>query len=165
MRFVMKQKLLSLRDSFEIFDDKDRLAYVAKGKFFSLRKSLTVRDVNEREVVSVKQKLLAIKQTFFITFPDGTQCRIKKRFFPWITSRFIIKTPGADVEVTGDIFSHEYQFVAAGQLIAQVSKRWFSIGDTYGVDIAHEEDIPLVLAAVAIIDMSMHGDSGSIGSD
>ena len=166
MRFLMKQKIFSLRDSFEIFDEHNELAYIAKGSFFSfLRKSLTLKDAQENEVAQIKQKLLAIKPTFFIRANDGVTCRIKKCFFPLFSSKFIISTPGSEVVLTGDFLSHEYRFEANGEEIAAVSKHWFSFGDTYGVDIKYDEDIWLILSSIAVIDMIMHDDSGSVGSD
>lgn len=165
MRFVMKQKIFSLRDSFEIFNEHDELAYVAKGGFFSIRKGLTLKDHTEAEVAKIKQKLLAWKPTFYITLQDGQRCMIKKCFFPLFKSRFLLKLPNAEVVIDGDFFAHEYRFVVGNEEIACVSKRWFSFGDTYGVDIKYPEDIELILSCVAVIDMVMHDDSGSISSD
>lgn len=165
MRFVMKQKIFSLRDSFEIFNENDELAYVAKGGFFSIRKGLTLKDHTEHEVAKIKQKLIAWKPTFFITLNSGQRCKIKKCFFPLFTSRFLVSLPNADVMIDGDFFAHEYRFTVGGEEIACVSKRWFSFGDTYGVDIKYPEDVELILSCVAVIDMVMHDDSGSISSD
>lgn len=157
----MKQKLFSFRDSFKIFDQNDELAFFAKGGFFSIRKGLRLMMPNETEVALIKQKLIAWKPTFYITLASGQRCKIKKCFWPLFSSRFILTTPNAVVEVDGDLLSHEYQFIAAGEQIAYVSKRWFSLGDSYGIDIKYEEDIPLMLAAVATIDLINHNDTGS----
>jgi uncharacterized protein YxjI len=42
--------------------------------------------------------------------------------------------------------------------VAEVSKRWFSWSDTYGVDIAQGEDDVLLLASSVVIDMVCHDD-------
>ncbi len=165
MRYTMKQKLFSLRDSFKIFDQNDELAFIAKGGFFSIRKGLRLMLPNETEVARIKQKLIAWRPTFYITLVTGERCKIKKCFWPLFTSRFVLTTPKAEVVVDGDLLSHEYQFVAAGEQIAYVSKRWFSLGDSYGIDIKYEEDIPLMLAAVATIDLVNHNDNGAFDSD
>jgi len=165
MRFLMKQKIFTLRDKFEVFDEHEQLAYVAKGGFFSFRKKLKLIDNQEKEVAEIKQKLFAIKPTFFITLADGQLCKIKKCFFPLFTSRFVISLPNTHIVIEGDFFAHEYRFIVATEEIACVSKRWFSFGDTYGVDIKYPEDVSLILSCVAVIDMVMHDDSGSIASD
>lgn len=40
--------------------------------------------------------------------------------------------PGPDdLEAKGDVLAHEYTFERAGRDVARVSKRWFSLADTY----------------------------------
>ena len=45
MRYVMRQKLLSLADSFTIKDENERDAYFVKGKLFSFGDKLSFQDV------------------------------------------------------------------------------------------------------------------------
>jgi len=52
----------------------------------------------------------------------------------------------------------EYTFSRAGETIAEVSKRWFSFTDTYGVDISEGQDDVLILASTVVIDMVCHSD-------
>ena len=43
-----------------------------------------------------------------------------------------------------------------GRRIAEVSKKWFRVRDTYGVEIAPGEDDALVLAVTVAIDTMAH---------
>jgi uncharacterized protein YxjI len=43
-----------------------------------------------------------------------------------------------------------------GDHVAEVSKRWFRVRDTYGIEIAPGEDDALILAAVVCIDQMSH---------
>ncbi len=53
----------------------------------------------------------------------------------------------------------EYEFTnTAGEVLATVSKRWFAISDTYGVQIAEGQDEVLILAATVVVDLCCHGD-------
>jgi uncharacterized protein YxjI len=63
-----------------------------------------------------------------------------------------------DLEAKGSFMDHSYEFTRHGQRVAEVSKRWFSWTDTYGVDIAPGEDDVLVLASAVVIDMVCHDD-------
>ena len=47
---------------------------------------------------------------------------------------FSIDTPEGPLEMNGDLFSHEFSIERAGQQVATVSKRWFSLTATFGVD-------------------------------
>ena len=49
--------------------------------------------------------------------------------------------------MTGSLFEHEYTISRAGQVVTVVSKQWFSLTETYGVDIAPGQDDPLILDA------------------
>jgi uncharacterized protein YxjI len=42
--------------------------------------------------------------------------------------------------------------------VASVSKRWLSWTDTYGIDVADDEDPVLVLASAVVVDMACHAD-------
>ena len=49
-------------------------------------------------------------------------------------------------------------FVVAAAGATEVSMKWFSMSDTYGVEIADGEDDVLILAATVVIDMVCHDD-------
>ncbi|HEX4604926.1 MAG TPA: hypothetical protein VH724_13085 [Candidatus Angelobacter sp.] len=42
--------------------------------------------------------------------------------------------------------------------MAKVSKQWFALGDTYGVQTAEGQDDVLILASTVVIDMVCHAD-------
>ena len=45
-----------------------------------------------------------------------------------------------------------------GDKVAEVSKRWFRVRDTYGVEVFPGENDVLILAIVAVIDTMAHPD-------
>ena len=56
------------------------------------------------------------------------------------------------MKAKGNIVDHEYEIERDGQTVATVSKRWFRVRDTYGVEIAPGEDDALVLAITVCVD-------------
>lgn len=58
----------------------------------------------------------------------------------------------ADLEATGNFTNHQYTFTRAGQPVAQVSESWFTMTDTYGVDIADGQEDVLILACTVVIE-------------
>jgi uncharacterized protein YxjI len=54
--------------------------------------------------------------------------------------------------VEGSILDHEYQITRDGIPVANISKRWFRVRDTYGVAIVPGQDDALVLAVTVCID-------------
>jgi uncharacterized protein YxjI len=56
------------------------------------------------------------------------------------------------MEAKGNIVDHEYKIERGGEVIAEVSRRWFRVRDTYGVEIDPGQDAALILATVVCID-------------
>jgi uncharacterized protein YxjI len=72
-----------------------------------------------------------------------------------------VDVPGPDdLEAKGTFLEHEHTFVRGGRDVARVSKKWFTIRDTYGVDVDDDQDAVLILASAVVIDMACHADKG-----
>jgi hypothetical protein len=57
-----------------------------------------------------------------------------------LRDRFSIRVDeGEDIEAKGNVVNHEYKIERGGDKVAEVSKRWFRIRDTYGIEIAPGE--------------------------
>lgn len=161
MRFVMRQKILTLRDSFDITDENDELAFTAKSKFFSFRKSFALKDKFEQDFVTIKQQLFAIKPKFVFENHQGEKALLKKHFFPLFRHNFSLYIGAEKVTIQGNFWAHEYQFEHQGKVTAQVSKKWFSWSDTYGVDVMNASQVWFVLSTVIAIDCILHDDRNS----
>ena len=166
MTYRIKQKFFSLTDSFTIEDAQGNVAYQVKGKLFSFSSSQTLHDRNERELLKIKRKYLTLMPACRIVHNDGNEWLVKKRFWPFWTSRFSITTPQGPLEITGDFWQHEYQISRQGQILASISKKWFSWTDSYGVEVLTPELTAQLLACVIVIDRIQHSDKNSgIGDD
>jgi uncharacterized protein YxjI len=78
---------------------------------------------------------------------------VKQAMITPLRARFDVKVEdGPDLQVQGNIVDHEYEIEADGTKIAEISKRWFRIRDTYGVEIAPDQDEIVVLAVAVAID-------------
>ena len=56
----------------------------------------------------------------------------------------------------GNVLQHEYEIERDGHQIAEVSKKWFRMRDTYGIDVADPADVPLVVAVTVAVDAMAH---------
>jgi len=161
LKYQIKQRLLSLTDSFDIQDDAGNLAFSVKGKLFSLTSSQTLYDSAERELLKIKRKYLSLLPACRLLCQDGSEWQIRKRFWPFWTSRFSISSPLGDLEISGNLWQHEYEIRQHTKVLASISKRWFSWTDTYGVDIQAPQWTVQLLACVIVIDRIQHSDSSS----
>ena len=57
----------------------------------------------------------------------------------------------------GNILDHEYEIESGGTKVAEVSRRWFRVRDTYGVQIAPGQNTVLLLAVAVCIDQMVAG--------
>ena len=160
MRYVMKQKFWSWGDDFRIRDADGKDAYFVDGRAFSWGDKLSFQDMQGNELAFIRQKLLAWGPTYEITSGGNLVAVVKKKLFTLLRCRFTVDVPGPDdLEAQGSFLDHEYNFERHGQPVAQVSKKWFSWTDTYGVDVNKGEDELLILASTVVIDMVCHQES------
>jgi uncharacterized protein YxjI len=125
------------------------------GKVLSLRNRLVLRDPQGREVAQVQRKLIAMRPTYQISVAGQEAAEVRKHLFTPFRDKFTIDVPGPDdLEMTGDLFDHECTIRRGGQPVATISKRWFSMRDTYAVDVAAGQDDLLILASVLALDLA-----------
>jgi len=166
MRYVMKQKLFSWGDDFCIKDDQGRDIFFVDGRAFSLGNKLSFQDMAGTELAFISQKLLSWGPTYEIYRGGQLAAVVKKSLFTFLHCKFTVDVPGPDdLEAEGTFLDHEYSLTRGGRTVADISKKWFSMTDTYGVEIADGEDDILILASTVVIDMVCHGDHKGRGND
>jgi len=160
MRYVMRQKLLSLADNFTIKNEQEQDVFLVKGKLFSFGDKLSFQDLAGNELVFIDQRLLNWSPTYELWKGAELLAVVKRELFSFIHHRFTVDVPGPnDLEAEGDFLDHEYMITRGGSVVATVSKRWFSWADTYGIEVADGEDDVLVLATAVVVDMVCHDDN------
>jgi uncharacterized protein YxjI len=82
---------------------------------------------------------------------------VKKALVSPLRDRFSIDVEdGDDMEAKGNIVDHEYKIERKGDQVAEISRRWFRVRDSYGVEIAPGQDDALLLAITVCIDQMTH---------
>ena len=158
-RYQMREHLFSFGDDFSIKDESGRDAFLVDGKALAIGDKLIFKDASGRELARIRERLLSIGKTYDVSFPDGTSVKVKKDLFTLFRASFSIDVPGPnDLEAKGSFLDHDYRFERGGRTVASVSKKWFSIRDTYGVEIAPGENDVLILASAVVIDLCSHPD-------
>jgi uncharacterized protein YxjI len=162
--YVIRARFFSIGDDFDITDDDGRVVYHVDGKVFTVRNRLVIQDPDGREVAAVERHLVALRPTYAVTIGGEKAADVRKHFFTPFRDRFTIDIPGPrDLEVTGDLLDHEFAIERDGEPVAAVSKRWFSLRDTYGVQVAEGENDLLVLASVLAVDLALAREQGADG--
>lgn len=162
MRYLLKQKLFAFGDDFTIKDADGNDQYFVDGRAFSIGDKLSFQDMAGNELAFIRQKILSWGPSYEIYRNGELAATVKKEHFTLFHCKFNVDVPGPDdLEAEGNFSDHDYHFSRGGRNVAEVSKRWFSLRDTYGVDIAEGEDDVLILASTVVIDMVCHPDEKS----
>ncbi len=157
-RYKMRQRILSLGDDYEIENDRGERVYKLDGKALRIRRTILLKDMDGRELVKIQEKMLHIKDSMEIEGPAGNRIvMVKKALITPLRERWIVNLEdGQDLHVQGNIVDHEYRIERDKDPVAEVSKRWFRVRDTFGVEVAPGEDDVLMLAVTAVLDHMAH---------
>jgi uncharacterized protein YxjI len=153
--YLIRERLFRLGEDSDITDDQGRPVLHVDGKVLSLHDRLVLRDPEGREVAQVRRKLIAMRPTYQISVAGEEAAEVRKHLFTPFHDRYTIDLPGPDdLELEGDLLDHEFTIRRGGQTVATVSKRWFTLRDTYAVDVAPGQDDLLILASVLALDLA-----------
>jgi uncharacterized protein YxjI len=153
--YLIRERFFRLGEDSDITDESGRPVLHVDGKMLSLRDRLVLHDPDGREVAEVQRKLIALRPTYEISIGGEKAAKVRKHFFTPFRERLTIDIPGPDdLEMEGDLLDHEFTVRRGEQTVATVSKRWFSIRDTYAVEVAPGENDLLILASVLALDLA-----------
>ena len=158
-RYQMRQKMIAIGDDFWIEDERGQRVFKVDGKALRVRQTLVFEDANGRELCRIQERMLRIKDSMEIEGPNGERiAMVKKALITPVRERWVVKVEnGPDLEVHGNILDHEYTIGEGRDKVAEVSKRWFRLRDSYGVAIDPGQNDVLILAVAVCIDEMDHG--------
>jgi len=151
----MHEKLVSIGDDFWIENQHGQRVFKVDGKAMRVRSTLIFEDSHGRELAKIQERKVRVRETMDVEGPGGeTLAEIHKAMVTPMRDRYTVKvTDGADLEVQGNIVDHEYTIETGGSKVAEVSKKWFRVRDTYGVEVAPGQNDIVILAVTVGIDM------------
>jgi uncharacterized protein YxjI len=157
-QYRMRERLFSFGDDFWIQDAQGDRVFKVDGKMLRVRDTLFFEDRQGNQVCKIQEKLLTIKDAMTIEGADGESlATVKKALISPLRDRWTVKVgDGPDLAVKGNILDYEYTIGEDGRKVAEVSKRWFRVADTYGVQIEPSQNDILILAVTVALDRMAH---------
>ena len=150
-KFVMRDDMFSIGEDYWIEDESGHKAYHVDGKAMRMREHFVLEDASGREVASIKEKRLTIRDKMKIERGGETIATVRKEM-GWGDRFQIDLQGGGELHAHGKIGKREIKIERDGHKIAEVSKKWFKIRDSYGVEIDGTEDEALILAAIVAME-------------
>jgi uncharacterized protein YxjI len=157
-RYHMAERLASIGDDFFIQTDGGQRVFKVDGKAIRVRDTLKFEDMRGKELCEIQGRVARIRETIEVTGPEGqTLATVRKKMISPIRERFTIElADGPPLEVQGNVVSHEFHIDGPTGRVAEVSRRWFRVRDSYGIEIAPGQDDVVILAAVVGIDQMIN---------
>jgi len=153
----MREKMFAVGDDYWIENDGNDRVFKVDGKALRTRDTFILKDSSGEDLFKVQEKKLHIHDTMKIEREGDTVATVKKALITPQRDRFDIEIEGGeDLEAKGNIVDHEYKIERDGDHVAEVSKRWFRVRDTYGIEIAPGQNDALILAVTVCIDEMSH---------
>ena len=150
-RYQMREELLSIGDDYWIEDESGRRAFKVDGKAVRVRDTFVLRDASGQEAAKIQERKVRVRDTMEIE-RDAGNATVHKALVG-LRDRFKIDVDGGpDMSAHGNLVDHEYEIERDGDTVATVSKKWFRVRDTYGVEVAAGQDDVLILAITVCID-------------
>ena len=152
-RYQMREKLFAIGDDFWIETDGGERAFKVNGKALRVRSTFILESPSGEELFKIQEKKLHIRDTMEIERDGDTVATIKKALITPLRDRFSIEVEdGGELSAKGNIVDHEFEIERDGHKVAEISKRWFRVRETYGIEVVSGENDALILAAVVCID-------------
>jgi len=155
-RYQMHEKMISIGDDYWIEDSSGARVFKVDGKAARIRDTWKLKDTDGNIVAEIQERKLTIRDAIKIDIPLGHSATVKKALIG-IRERFHVEVDGGeDLKVHGNIVDHEYEIERDGHKVAEISKKWFRVRDSYGVEIGPGQNDLLILAATVCIDQMSH---------
>jgi uncharacterized protein YxjI len=154
MRYVVQERIFSLTNDFWIEDEGGNRVFFVDGKALSLRETFELKDASGNMLIRIRKKLFAMRDTMEIEDEGGVAATVRPAFFSPLRHRYEIDlADGERLEAIGNFADKDWELTDGnGQVIGRISRQWFRMRDTYGVEVPPGADDPLVIAIAVCID-------------
>ncbi|MCR5685062.1 MAG: hypothetical protein K6G81_06510, partial [Lachnospiraceae bacterium] len=146
IKFFMKQKAISLKPKFDIFDEKETPVYHIEGDLPRLNFGI---QKNGTEVVKLKKKLVAVMPEYTIVIGGSEIGQIKKKLK--LTAPELVGTiNGKELKIDGDLFGFNFDIRVGGTLIGHIDTAQTIWQDCYRI-VVYDESYQDIMVTLTII--------------
>jgi uncharacterized protein YxjI len=154
--YLIRERFFAFGDDFDVLDEHGAKVLRVDGKVLSVRNKVVIEDVSGAEVATVHRHLIALRPTYEIRIGGEKAAEVRKKLLTPFRDKFTIDVPGPDdLEMKGDLLDHEYVIEQGGEVLAEVSKRWLTVRDTYAVEVSAGVDPLLIIGSVIALDLAL----------
>ncbi len=155
MKYLIRQRIFSFRDSFTIKNEMEEDCFKVYGKILSFGNKLHLTDMQDRELFYIEQRLFRFLPEYTI-YENGMEVAKVKKNLTLFRPSFDITSTYGDFNIDGNFLAYDFTVFQNGAPAAIISKKWFSFSDSYGVSVSDNENHPFILSLVIVLDQIYH---------
>ena len=157
--YLIRKQLIALGDDFWVEDEAGERVFHIDGKVLRPRDTYVVETAGGEELLKIKEQRLKLRKTFKIERQGEELATVAKALVNPLRDRFDIElADGGKLQAKGDLLDHEYTIDwEGGARVAEISKKWFTVRDAYGVSVLPTQDDVLAIAIAVCIDAIERG--------
>jgi uncharacterized protein YxjI len=154
MRYLVQERIFSFTTDFWIEDENGNRVFFVDGRALSLRETFELRDASGELRALIRKKMFAMRDTMEIEDGSGVIAKVRPAFFSPFKHRYEIDmADGSRLQAEGNFADKDWAVLTENnQLVARISRQWFRIRDTYGVEVAPGADDAVIIAIAVCID-------------
>jgi uncharacterized protein YxjI len=158
MRYLVRERLFDIKDDFWVTDEDGRRAFFVNARLVSLHHTLVLEDAAGRKLATIKHKLLTFTDAINIEHDGAVVATVHRAVFSPLHHRAHIDLHdgGGRLEAVGNIIDKDFEIRDGGQVVAWISRKWFTIRDAYGVEVAPGQNDAFIIAIAVCLDRIHH---------
>ncbi|UKY51369.1 LURP-one-related/scramblase family protein [Streptomyces inhibens] len=150
-KYLVRDRIFGIGDDYWIEDEHGRHAFLVDGKALRLRETFELKDPERRVLITIRKKMLSLRDTMTIERDDKPLATIKRKRLSLLRNHYRVElVDGTQLDVSGKILDREFAIEYDGELLAEISRRWLTVRDTYAVNVVRGDADPPLLIAIAV---------------
>ncbi len=155
MRLYIKQKVFSIGDKYDVYDEYGNVYFDVKSEIFTIGDKIHLYDLRGQELYFIKRRITLLCARYEI-YRGQQLCAEIQQEFQFFKSKLNIGSAYGNYTIEGDLWARSFIIYRDGFQVGGVAKKFLSWSDTYEMNIADSEDPAFFSALVIAIDNCLH---------
>ena len=134
MNLYIKQRVFSLGDNYDVYDENQNIVYLVKGLITSIGAIVSIFDYTGKQLYYIKQRMTFLLAHYEL-YKDNYLVADVRCEFALFKPRLSAPSGYGNFSIVGDIFSMDFEILKDNVPVGRTSKKWLTWGDTYELDI------------------------------
>ena len=157
MKYIIKNKIVSLGSSSTVKDEAGNDLFFVKGRIISPTRYKTVCNLDKEPLYKIRNKFfhILLPKVFLMDASGKRLLTIKKKsFFSFRQNFIVVPEEGSDLNITvqGDYIGRHYDILDNGVPVAHVRRNFNIVKDSFWMETELTEKAPLYIAFVIALD-------------